>query len=911
MGVSIKISVKLNSQNQTARTSSVTVSVIGSWTARSFNQKNPPGQLTINGTPYSFNASFNKRNGSSGSKTFFSKTVTVSHDSNGKATVNCSAWFKSGISSGTVRASTSTSLKTIAAVSPGGSTTTVKPSNRVTIDKFGLQTGTDRSIYVTWKWTKTNTENYRVIWYYDTGNSVWFVGNDSTETNLQSIYSAPSNAKKVKVKIKPISKTYTVNNKETSYWTADWSEEKVYNFDSNPPTKPATPTVTIEDYTLTATLDNLNVNGTHIEFQIVRDNSTVFDTGLSAITTSHAAYTCTVLVGSKYKVRARAVRNPVTSTSTGTSKLEQKVSSFIKKNISEYSDWSDYSSEVGTVPSAPTAFTVCKATSKTSVYLEWEATETAKTYTIEYSKKIEYFDGSDQVSSITGIETTKYEKTGLETGDEYFFRIQAVNDLGESGWSEISSVRIGKKPAAPTTWSSTTTAITGETVNLYWVHNAEDGSSEEYAEVEIYVGDTGEVYTIRGTETEDDEDANKTHVYPIDTTSYSEGTTIRWRVRTSGVTLEYGDWSIQRTIEVYAQPTLELTMEDTAGESIETLKSFPFYISALAGPNTQQPIGYHLSVVSNDYYETIDEVGNTKIIGSGEEIFSRYFDIREQLVIEFSANNIDLQNGVSYTITCIVSMNSGLTVEKSITFDVEWTDAMYQPSAEISIDTDILAAYIKPYCVDETEASVEGVTLSVYRREFDGTFTEIAKGLDNSLDTFVTDPHPALDYARYRIVAISESTGAVGYYDVPAQPIGETSAVIQWNEKWTSFETTSPDPLAEPAWTGSMLKLPYNIDVSDSNKSDVALVEYIGRTNPVSYYGTQLGRASTWNSDVPKSDKETLYNLRRLAIWMDDVYVREPSGSGYWANIAVSFSQKHKDLVIPVTLSITRVEGGK
>jgi hypothetical protein len=107
-----------------------------------------------------------------------------------------------------------------------------------------------------------------------------------------------------------------------------------------------------------------------------------------------------------------------------------------------------------------------------------------------------------------------------------------------------------------------------------------------------------------------------------------------------------------------------------------------------------------------------------------------------------------------------------------------------------------------------------------------------------------------------------------------------------------------------------MLKLPYNIDVSESNKIDMMLVEYIGRSYPVSYYGTQLGTTATWNLEIEKSDVETLYMLRRLAIYNGDVYVREPSGSGYWANIEVSFNQKHRELTIPVTFNITRVEGG-
>ena len=61
---------------------------------------------------------------------------------------------------------------------------------------------------------------------------------------------------------------------------------------------------------------------------------------------------------------------------------------------------------------------------------------------------------------------------------------------------------------------------------------------------------------------------------------------------------------------------------------------------------------------------------------------------------------------------------------------------------------------------------------------------------------------------------------------------------------------------------------------------------------------------------IPKEDKETIYALRRLSLWSGDVYVREPSGMGYWANVNVSFSQRHTEVTVPVTLDITRVEGG-
>lgn len=217
---------------------------------------------------------------------------------------------------------------------------------------------------------------------------------------------------------------------------------------------------------------------------------------------------------------------------------------------------------------------------------------------------------------------------------------------------------------------------------------------------------------------------------------------------------------------------------------------------------------------------------------------------------------------------------------------------------------------IRPYCVNENNDPVTDVVLSVYRKNYDGTFTEIGNGIDSTRTEWITDPHPALDFARYRIVATSKSNGDVSYYDPPGYPVDGKTIVIQWDEEWNRFYTEIEDGMEDSNWAGSLLRLPYNVKVSDSNQSDVTFVNYIGRNHSVSYYGTQLGVKSTWNTEIPKDDKETLYALRRLAIWMGDVYVREPSGSGYWANVNVSFSQEYSNMKIPVTLEITRVEGG-
>lgn len=757
-------------------------------------------------------------------------------------------------------------------------------SNKPKIKYFGIQTGTDSTIFATWDWDKSHTDNYRAIWYYDTGDKVWFTGNDGTTSDKRSTYNIPSNAKRVKFKVKAFAKKHTVNKKEVAYWNGDWSTEKIWNVSKSPPIAPSKPTVEVKSYKLTASLDNLDVRAKEIQFQIVKDDKTVFKTGKAKIITSHASYSCTITAGSKYKVRARSYKD------------------------GKYSDWSDYSSNVDTAPSKPSGITTCRASSKTSVYLSWSKVSNATSYDVEYATKKSYFDGSDQTNTITGIESTHYEKTGLETGQEYFFRVRAVNDSGKSGWTDVKSVTIGKPPSAPTTWSSTTTAVIGDQLNLYWVHNTEDSSKQTYADLELYINGVKETHTIKKETPEDEEET--TSVYAIDTSKFIEGTTIKWRVRTAGITKEYGDWSVQRTIDIYVPPTMSINLTDVDGNLIESLTTFPLYIRGEAGPTSQVPIGYHVSVSAGEAYETIDRDGNPRLISKGEEVYSKTFDTNEQLLVELSAYNIDLENNVTYTVTCGVTMNSGLSAEDTAEFKVAWEDDQYAPNAEIIIDNNDLTASIRPYCLDENDALIEGLTLSVYRREYDGTLTEIASGINNTSNTFVTDPHPSLDFARYRIVAVTDSTGAVSYYDVPGVPVDEKAVIIQWEEDWSSFDTTNEDKLFEPTWAGSMLRLPYNIDVSDKHSSDVELVKYIGRRHPVSYYGTQLGESATWNVEIEKDDSETLYALRRLAIWMGDAYVREPSGSGYWAHISVSFKQTHCNLTIPVTLDITRVEGG-
>lgn len=896
---------------------------------------------------------------------------------------------------------------------------------------------TSEELYALWDWTKLDGfENFEYEWQYtvkETGTK-WWTSTGTTKDDVCS-WSVPDNAEKIRFRVKPVSKTKTEekNGKTntTVYFEGKWSDYATYNIASKPPSKPDAPSSvrldTLNKQKLIVDMRVASIDATHVQFQIVKNDtidyrkSKQMPIDATALEYNNIQWLADLDLGGVYKVRCRVIKGSLES------------------------EWSDYASSViTTAPSRPAGFTRCEAhksnvDGEISVYLEWPAVPSATEYEVEYATNRDRFDAQGQTSSLSPNppNNTSLEKYDLETGQTYYFRYRAKNSGGDSDWSDISDgIALGTAPAAPTIWSSTTTAAVDDPLTLYWVHNSKDGSSETKAYIWIGVyGSDGRTWSGQKEEPNNNsyEDIDKTRSFDLWSylrmTSdaygiYQYGCQIKWQVKTAGVTGEADIWSDIRVIDVHAKPSIELEVKDGAGNIINgtpddpnTLRALPINITATTSPG---PIGFHLSIVSNDSYETVDNFGNDKMVSVGEEVYSKYVDGNILYNMKISAGDLSLESGASYTLTCVASMDSGLTAEASIEFVVDWDEVSYVPNAVITYDKDLMVTHIRPYCyartityhkvedddgtytstdtivsvfspeplrrffmangleafqkqdentgaityyyldgadevfVDESRIAsteyvytetgervcsaltgltgngngeaaggedvlvcehernspVEDVLLSVYRREFDGSFTELARDIDNTKNTYITDPHPALDYARYRIVAETQSTGAIGYYDMPGFYVGEKSIIIQWDEDWTSFDMAGDDMPAQPPWSGSLVKLPYNIDVSDSYGMDVSLVEYAGRKRPVSYYGTQLGESSTWNTVIPKDDEETLYALRRLAIWTGDAYVREPSGTGYWANVSVSFNQKHRDLTIPVTLSIKRVEGG-
>lgn len=448
-----------------------------------------------------------------------------------------------------------------------------------------------------------------------------------------------------------------------------------------------------------------------------------------------------------------------------------------------------------------------------------------------------------------------------------------------------------------------------------------------------------------------------------------------WIVRTKGSYSEYSPYTQPKALTVYTMPTPTCTVYNKNGSSASGVNvAYPFTIHCSADSSSlQRPTAYTLEITSDSSYSSVDALGNRTYVSKNMVVYRRTITRSvNSVTFIMNATELMLNPTTQYHAKITIGYTSGLTSTASDTFTFNPPERSDMDiSTSVGIDRTMLTAYIRPAAtIEDEERPALNTKLSVYRRNADGSYTTIATDINNCTmkrcasapsdwstnyynyayydatahmyyyvkkassipefdttktyykpslaNTQIVDPHPLLNYASYRVVATNAETGEYVFDDTAPVEVGCKQIIIQWDEEWAPFDVEAePDSdtgdvyVSTTPYSGSMIRLPFNIKTTDENDQDVSLVKYIGRKNPVSYYGTQQGVTSTWNTDIPKYNDDVVYALRKLAIYPGDVYVREPSGQGYWASISVSFSHSYDSLTIPVTFSITKVEGGK
>ena len=829
--------------------------------------------------------------------------------------------------------------------------------------KLETETLNPNTAYARWtKFSKSHTKEISVQWYFRLVNSSKFLTEGPSTISKSATYasySIPNNVAEIKVTVKPVSDTHKKGNKTVAYYKSVAVTKKLTV--TVEALTPPTPTVTVDGLKLTATVENLpsQLNSGKIVFEVYENDTFKRYSPTTTPHTGRASITVDISAGKRYKVRAK-------------SQL---------KNYAD-SDWSDFSASTDPLPTE-VKFKTCRAISHNSVRMTWDAVVGNPTYEVQWARNISDFTygsiaGSQTVSNDTALVVT-IEETG-----KFYFRIRATKNDYRTPWypidnslitGQLSYVVLGYLPEPPTTWSEASSVKIGDPVRLYWTHNSRDNSIAYASYIQIVFSGgnleepiTDDIYfpNVNYTNELHAADPQMWIIYtsaPYTTTQgdvidFSSGITIEWRVKTtidpSGQRI--GDWSVKRKVEVILSPSLAMFLSDSTewawdelnmvdgftyytpvvpNDSLDaTFHEFPIGIKLEASPQSQNVLNYTLEVIAKESYDTIDPLGEETTILANQTIFSRYIvSDNHTEYVTLNASNIDLEDEQPYLIKATVTTDSGLTASAEADVFISWDEPLVADvTAEIAIDEDALTASICPYCTvdtdeeEPTDVLVEGVVMSVYRKNVDGEFIKIAENIPNDRSTFVTDPHPTLGFVTYRIIATLQENGSVAWAEV-LEEVDQPGVVLTWDEYWSYVPN---DQLPEEYYydnedrVGKMLKLPYNVDINQTTAIDSVMVNYIGRKRPVSYYGTQLGETITLKTDLPRiSDYgsglteddetwavETLALLRRLMVYTGDVYIRDSSGNGYWANVKVSFDNNHIALTIPITINVTRVEGG-
>lgn len=809
-------------------------------------------------------------------------------------------------------------------------------SKQVEITQFGVLASNDRKMYAAWKEFSDVTKEYECKWTIATkvtaNDVVWKTAQTDKVTDKACFFDVPDGVAEVNFTVRALDD----EGKALSGWL---DPRKKHKFDVFLIEKPPAPEVSIQTDKLWASIFDAkgDFGGTVAKFLIynVTQGKTWVTSDWIPIVAGRASW---MQDTSKNPGQVFAVRCKI---------AESAESGAIT------SEWSDYSTHIVVRPGAPT-ITALNAVKddqgNIGVYVEWKVNGSTSNYAtlsheIEYvAKDPSLFDTSNQAQSVTVEQGNKWTISGITIGEKYYFRVRGITTAvgGATGgdasyWSYPPvEITIGTTPDAPTTWSSSSTVISGEKINLYWNHNTMDGSSETSAilkwRTDDMIDDDGEpLYEYIEKKNESSlEDKDKTKVCEFDTNlvGYKEGAEVQWAVCTAGITGEYGPYSETRSFKIFVEPELKLDVSKLIVETyIETdehgipllgedgkyitvdqlfIKQYPISVRALnvTQDDIQNPVTYTIEIQALSQHETVNYRGETVVVAQGETVFTRHYDTNEELVTTISATDVDLTSNVEYSLICTMAMDSGLVSTAFINFIARFDEVEYPVSATILLNQDKFTAIIQPFVLDIV--SFDNIRFSIFRREHDGSFMSIAENFVYTPGVGVTDMHPSLDIPRYRIVATNIVSGTISFADIIGPEFQNKPVVIQWEEDWQNYDYRDE----ETAQVVSCLQLPYNIDVTDTQEAEVSLVNYIGREHPVAYYGTHLNVGGTWNTVIDAEDKETIYALRRLSRWKGNVYVRSPSGIGYWANIKVSFSEKHQEVSIPVTLTVTRVEGG-
>ena len=792
---------------------------------------------------------------------------------------------------------------------------------------IGKLTGSDHGVYAQWNNSRnSDTDHYEVEWKYTDGTrrknakgkmvTVFVPGSSSSMSTSEAsvgggvyraTYNAPDSAVVVQGRVMAVA---AVSDKKAKF-KAEWTSLKEYDFRTD---KVATPTVSAEmdegGTRCTVTVSCNDADAAYCDVSAKSGSSTVYSLKDKPMADGSATFNFAVTAGRTWNITARC------KTSTDSS---------YSKATSNWSTAASVTARPGTVSGL-----VAKpyGSDGTGAKVTWNSVYGATSYTVEYVAGSRNYFGTSASRSQSGIEGTSFYPNDLDSGNTWYFRVKAVNSGGESpSWSNVGSCIAATRPDAPTTYDTEPAlAIGGGSVRFRWTHNATDESEQTKYRVQVsqtYDESTSVLTTIQTTSGAD------YAMMSLNRNDLVDGATITWKVATVGAFSDsnggWSPWSVTRSFKVYRSAGLTVELGKVSDGNVvplgelSRLTSFPLVVQLTSDGGGGEVSGYHVSVIVANSTEYRDMYGNTVNVTAGDIVYEKdavfFADPGSSTFTMQIGADSGLADSVGYHVVADVSMKSGMrATAQSYYFETDFASLDSEVSVPVAFDEEDLTADIWPACYDldqygeMTATLTDGVTLAVYRIDADGGLTLIASDLENSGDVMVTDPHPSFGVCEYRAVATDPSSGATVFADGSDDSPHQTCAV-QWDESW--MRPVDEESFGEDGYwlQKSMVDGLYNLQFGEQAQVQSEAVEYIGREHPVSYYGSQKGYKATYQMEFPRSDTQTLSNVRRLMAWRDDVFVREPSGTAFWAKIdSANLTYDSKAAPMRLNLSVSRVD---
>lgn len=300
--------------------------------------------------------------------------------------------------------------------------------------------------------------------------------------------------------------------------------------------------------------------------------------------------------------------------------------------------------------------------------------------------------------------------SGLEAGRTYWVRLRKRSQGGAGEWSEVVEVSLDapststEELSAPTpTRTDPSYAAGGEAV-LSWIHNSSEKSDQSAYEVRLAAtpaeGSPSESVVAGGT----------ANALALDLSTYADGTSVEWCVRTAGVLAgHWSPWSAAQSFAVVAPPTAGMSLADASGALVggdAALTSLPLSVTVTAGAGAlDYPVHVRAAILAAAAYDAEAEDGSGTHVSEGDEVWSADLYPGDEgfdggaAVFAVQARDAVLVSGASYAARAWVYTAMGMAAEAApVTFPVDWGVELPQPSCSVVFDYEDLTCRIFPAC---------------------------------------------------------------------------------------------------------------------------------------------------------------------------------------------------------------------